>query len=304
MAALAVNLLGILQVTLDREAITHFESIKVRALLAYLAAEAGHPQQRSMLAGLLWPEWPEEAAQKNLRHTLYSLRKVLHDPACLEADRQSIVLVTGNDCQVDVIELQEALTNMHQPQVDSAVVNRLTSVVGNWRGRVLDGFMMDDSPAFESWILNQSEYYSQQIMEGLSLLADWYEREGEYKQAEEFGRKQLMIEPWREDAHLGVMLALAKQGKRSQALAQYEACKNALQEEFGVKPGKKIVKLFEQIQAGVFQIEAETKEPYPINPGRNLRHNLPSPLTRFIGKVNALQQLKKLLANHRLVTIT
>jgi DNA-binding SARP family transcriptional activator len=63
--------------------------------LAYLAAEAGRPQNRTTLAGLLWPDWPEEAASKNLRHTLYSLRKALGDPTCLEADRQWITLAAG-----------------------------------------------------------------------------------------------------------------------------------------------------------------------------------------------------------------
>jgi DNA-binding SARP family transcriptional activator len=43
-----------------------FESIKVRALLAYLAVEAKWPHRRKALAGLLWPDLPDETARTNL----------------------------------------------------------------------------------------------------------------------------------------------------------------------------------------------------------------------------------------------
>jgi DNA-binding SARP family transcriptional activator len=76
---LSISLLGPMQVQWDGNFVTRFESMKARALLAYLAAEASRLQVRSSLAGLLWPDWPQEAAQKNLRHTLYSLRKTLQD---------------------------------------------------------------------------------------------------------------------------------------------------------------------------------------------------------------------------------
>ena len=59
MARLANKLLGGLEITLDEEPITHFESDKVRALLAYLAAESGVAHRREKLAGLLWPGSPD-----------------------------------------------------------------------------------------------------------------------------------------------------------------------------------------------------------------------------------------------------
>ncbi|MFN2217102.1 MAG: regulator, partial [Anaerolineae bacterium] len=77
MARLSIRLLGPLQVTLDGEPVTGFESDKVRALLAYLAVEQGAPQRREKLAGMLWPDWPERSARTNLRRALANLRKAL-----------------------------------------------------------------------------------------------------------------------------------------------------------------------------------------------------------------------------------
>ena len=62
MTRLSIALFGALQVTLDGQPVTAFESDKVRALLAYLAVESHAPQRREKLAGLLWPELTEHGS--------------------------------------------------------------------------------------------------------------------------------------------------------------------------------------------------------------------------------------------------
>ena len=53
MAKLEVSLFGPFQVRVNNSPVTQFKSVKVRALLAYLAAEAVHLQPRESLAALL-----------------------------------------------------------------------------------------------------------------------------------------------------------------------------------------------------------------------------------------------------------
>ena len=67
MAGLSLSLLGAVQVSLDRAAVTAFDSDKVRALLIYLAVEAQQPHRRETLVGLLWPESTEVAARRSLQ---------------------------------------------------------------------------------------------------------------------------------------------------------------------------------------------------------------------------------------------
>jgi DNA-binding SARP family transcriptional activator len=67
MAAVALKLLGTFQVTIDGQPITGFATDKVRALLCFLALEAGRPHMRSALAALLWPHLPQAHADNNLR---------------------------------------------------------------------------------------------------------------------------------------------------------------------------------------------------------------------------------------------
>ena len=59
MTQLAIRLLGPFEVALDGEPVTQFETLKTRALLAYLAAEARSPHRREALAEMLWPDRPE-----------------------------------------------------------------------------------------------------------------------------------------------------------------------------------------------------------------------------------------------------
>jgi DNA-binding SARP family transcriptional activator len=79
MTSLSLALLGSLNVSRDGQPISGFESAKVRALLVYLAVESDRPHHRDALAGLLWPEQPDQVARNNLRQALANLRQVLGD---------------------------------------------------------------------------------------------------------------------------------------------------------------------------------------------------------------------------------
>jgi DNA-binding SARP family transcriptional activator len=61
----SLSLLGSLQITLDREPIRGVKSDKVRALLAHLSVEVDRSHRRELLAGLLWPEMPDQPARSH-----------------------------------------------------------------------------------------------------------------------------------------------------------------------------------------------------------------------------------------------
>jgi DNA-binding SARP family transcriptional activator len=308
MAKIEISLLGRFEIRLEGEVIQGFDSLKVRALLAYLAAEANRSQARSTLAGLLWPDYPDPSAHTSLRQALYSLRRTLHDPPCLESDRQTITLIPGEACQVDVLDLERALAEFRgrRSAVDQlpAAVGGLQSAVAHYRGPFLEGFTLADSPEFEEWVLGRREHHSQQMLQALGILTDWYEKAAEYPQAEVYARRQLELEPWREEAHQQIMRLLARQGKRSQALAQYAACCRALESGLNVKPSPETIRLWESIREDAFRSAQAPGPAIAEAVPASRRHNLPFLLTSFVGRERETQAVLDLLKKYRLVTLS
>ena len=282
MARLAVRLLGPLQVTVDGEPVTGFESDKVRALLAYLAVERGQPHRREKLAGLLWPGMPDSAARTNLRVALSNLRRCIGDqaasPPFLHITRQTIQLCAGDQTWVDTEEIAQLLEVRGRPQRVARCLEEATKL---YRGAFLEGFSLPDSSAFEEWALVERERLGRRVVAALHHLARWHESRGEQRRALHYARRQVELEPWQEGGQRQSMRLLALTGQRNAALAQYETLRQALAEELGVEPEDRTTALYERIRDGVDPRAATPRPP----------HNLPAQLTPFVGRERELDEL-------------
>src|SRR5262245_51572448 len=158
MARLSLSLLGAVQVSLDRAAVTAFDSDKVRALLVYLAIEAQQPHRRESLVGLLWPESTEGAARRSLNQALYNLRQAIGDqaaaPPYFHIRPDALQFNTASDHGLDVATFSALLdacdTHQHQRiETCLACALRLQQAAGLYRGSFLEHFFVADSAAFE-----------------------------------------------------------------------------------------------------------------------------------------------------------
>jgi predicted ATPase/DNA-binding SARP family transcriptional activator len=284
------------------EPVEGFESDKVRALLAYLGVEGTRPHRREKLAGLLWPRLPESSARANLRVALANLRKLVGDrpakgqapnPPLLQVTRQTIQFHPESDLWVDVAEFLHLLQFDGRPQ---QIVRRLEKAMALYRGAFLDGFSLADSPAFEEWAVLERERLLRQALVALDRLAGWYKQRGDFDRALHYARRRTQLEPWQEQGQRQLMRLLALDGQRNAALAQYETLRHLLAEELTVEPADETVALYRQIRDG--QARYDLGEATPS-------HNLPAPLTPFVGREEALDQLYHRLRDPgcRLVTL-
>jgi DNA-binding SARP family transcriptional activator/predicted ATPase len=306
MARLGIRLFGSFEIKLDGEPVTGFASDKVRALLAYLAATADRSHRRETLAGLLWPEYPERSARAALRNALANLRRVIGDrdasPPFLEITRQAIQFNSESDYWLDLTAFSDLLT------AKGATSEELEEAVSLYQGPFLEGFSLADSAAYEEWLTLEREQCSRQVLEILYRLVEMQEQSGAYEQALAHAWRQVELEPWREEGQRQVIRLLALTGRRSEALAQYERCRQLLQDELGAEPAAETTALYEAIRSGQVTREATTpvregappsfRQPAPI-------YNLPPQPTPFIGREKELAALETLLADPtaRLVTI-
>lgn len=243
MAHLSLSILGPFHVELDGRLATGFESNKVRALLAYLAVEADRPHSRQALAGLLWPDYPDRSALNNLRSALANLRQAIGDrgaqPPFLIINRDTIQFNATSDYWLDLASLQN---------LPGLAIEQLEQTVADYRGSFMEGFSLADSPPFEEWLLYKREQTNRQVLGALQRLAAHYEGLADYGSTITYAHRRLELEPWDEDAHRQLMRALACNGQRSSALAQYEICCRLLREELRVEPGRETTALYESIR--------------------------------------------------------
>ena len=242
MARLEIFLLGSFHITLDSEPLTNFESDKARALLAYLAVEADRPHRREALAGLLWPDTPEQTARTNLRSALANLRQVLLDhqarPPYLLVTRQTIQLNPEGDYWLDVDAFHK-ITGKQEIQgkeASSISIPELSTAVDLYRGQFLAGFYVRDALLFEEWALITRESLQRSALNAMHHLTEHFQETGAHDLALQLAQRQVDLEPYREDAHQQVMWTLALNGQRNEALLHYEQFRELLQAELGVAP--------------------------------------------------------------------
>jgi predicted ATPase len=323
MVRLALSLLGPLQITFDDRSAGGLSSAKVRALLIYLAVGANHSHPRAALAELLWPEQPGQTARHNLRQALSVLRQALGDdaatPCFLLVTRDTAQFNPASATWLDVAEFTRLLDACDRHGHDrrttcTECAGRLAQAAALYRGSFLDQFALGDSVAFEEWALVKREALHRRAMQALADLAAYHELRGEDTAACAYARQQLAIEPWHEDAHRRLMRLLAQTGQRAGAVAQYARCRQILAAELGIEPEPATAALYERIRTGALQAQADTEalghEAYGMPalagpPAGRRRHNLPQPLTPFVGRQREIAELSGLIHNpaHRLITI-
>ncbi|NWF79002.1 MAG: winged helix-turn-helix domain-containing protein [Chloroflexi bacterium] len=304
MPRLAVTLLGGFAVAVEGRPVQRFESDRVRALLAYLALPPGRAHSRAHLADLLWPGQPADAARANLRNTLSRLRHALddHDPRrpLILADQRTVALAAGPEVVCDAahfVALADRCAAHEHWQLEACrtCAPQFREAAELYQGALLGDLSLSHSPHFEEWLLASRARLEQQALELFGALARAAEASGNAAQLQLFARRQLVIEPWREQAHRQLMLGLALGGERGAALAQYRQLQTLLAHELRLEPEAATRELYERIRT--------TTQLDTSGGSANPRFRLPAPLTPLVGREGELAALR---AHHgwRLLTLT
>ena len=268
---LSLSLLGSFKATVAGQPLVASRAKRIEALLAYLVMEADRPHRREALVGLLFSNISEEMARVNLRQTLTRLRRVIKDgkssPPFLLLTRETIQFNVASDYSLDVLRFGALLRGCeaHQGQRNDHCPDCLYCVqeaVALYQGPFLSAFFLSDSAMFETWAQMHREQLHQAMLGALQIVADYYERRGQYTQAIEYTQRLLTLAPWEEGSHRRAMRLWAHQGQRSRALAQYKLCRQVLWQELGVQPSAKTEMLATRIAA------AAEKRPHNLPPAQ------------------------------------
>ena len=238
MAPVAVTLLGGFEIRADGAA-RDLPGQKDRALLAVLALTPGAAYTRDKLAGLLWGDRGDPHARDSLKHALARLRVALgRDGDPLVADRQSVRLDPAS-VTVDVAAFERLLAEGTPEAAEKALAL--------YRGDLLDGIGIRDA-AFEEWLRIERERLRGRAEEAAASLMARSLADGVRDRAAAAARRLLDLDPFREDACRALMRMHADRGEAARALRLYDALRDRLHRELGVRPEPETTRLCEAIR--------------------------------------------------------
>ncbi|MCP3803894.1 winged helix-turn-helix domain-containing protein [Allokutzneria sp. A3M-2-11 16] len=261
---------------------------KVRALLADLLLHEGEFVSADRLIDDLWGERLPVNPAKTLQTRVWQLRRALGDARELVVSRPSGYALRVEPGMVDAGRFEALRGRARAVDDPGAKVKLLTEALELWRG-----------PAFAEF---QDAEFARHAVERLSenRLAALEDRAEAWLAADGHDAVDLLGElgelvdrhPLRERLRAVHMRALYGAGRQGEALEGYDRLRHRLAEELGLDPGPDLVALRQAILERDPGLSAEPPT------------NLPAPLTALIGRVAAVAELRALLGDSRLVTLT
>ncbi len=206
--------------------------LTAQRLLAFLALRGG-VLKRNYVAGVLWIDQNQDAANANLRTTLWRLKRA----HCQLVDSTPTHLSLAPDVAVDlrhVTAMTERIgTGASECALDAIMV----------AGEVLPDW-------YDDWVVIERERFRQTRLHALETIGVSLIDAGRYDKAIDAGLSAVTGEPLRESAHRLVMRAHLAEGNPSEALRQYELCRGLLSDQLGFEPCAETRRLREQCFTG------------------------------------------------------
>lgn len=224
--AWSVRLIGGFALERDQQLIR--VPVSAQRLVAFVALQ-DRPSLRSRVAGTLWPETTDGRAIGNLRSVLWRLRRggdrVIADPGGH--------LTLAADAIVDV----HILSSLARRVIDDQLPPKPTEVDPLSQAGDLLPDWSDD------WVLVERERFRQLRLHALESACAQLVRAGQFGQAVEVCLAAVADDPLRESAQRQLIKLHLAEGNYIEALRQYQAFRQILNDELGVEPSRQIREL-------------------------------------------------------------
>jgi predicted ATPase/DNA-binding SARP family transcriptional activator/class 3 adenylate cyclase len=264
-------------------------SRKQRTVLALLLLEAGRVVPSDRLIEELWQGRPPESATVTLRSYISRLRSLLGPEATVIARAGGYVL--EGDAGIDARRFERLVREGEDALgrgLARTAAERFRSGLALWRGRALGDVAEDGLLALESGRLDELRLEAVEGRIDAELALGLHsELVGELERL--VGEHPLRERFWRQ-----LMLALYRCDRQADALAAYSRARKVLTSELGLEPSEELRRL----QQAVLRHEV------PDAPRAAEQHNLPTPLSSFVGREGELEEVDRLLSETRLLTVT
>ncbi|GHO87636.1 AfsR/SARP family transcriptional regulator [Dictyobacter formicarum] len=255
---LFITCLGPFEVRQQDNVLPLCSSYSGRRILRYLIAQSGYRASSDTLQTLLWPEDEPEVAQRKLHSAISALRRALHQGQVRQPGngyvvykQRSYALNPATTICTDVDEFLQLYQTGKQGGKEQVTCYEQACLLYN------RPFLMED--VYEDWSSLQREQLSRVYFTMCQTLTEHYLAQQCYDDATKWATAVLKENPCNEAAHRQLMQIYACQGRRSEALQQYQRCKRILHEELTVQPLPETTCLFHTLLANDTLVQDEEK---------------------------------------------
>jgi DNA-binding SARP family transcriptional activator len=218
-----------------------------QAILRYLVTQPEHRASMDILMTLVWPEDEPAVAHHKLQVAVSALRRSLNQDYVKDAGGGYIL------CKNGVYELNPLVplrTDVDEfLEYYQAGRHSSGNVMVAYYKRACDlytgPFLSED--LYTDWSFMRRKHLTQIYLTMCTALADYCLETGRYEHAMRWIGAILKENRCDEKAHRQLMRAYAAQGRRSDALRQYQLCARILAEELSVQPMPETISLFQAI---------------------------------------------------------
>jgi DNA-binding SARP family transcriptional activator len=225
------------------------KSLKLRAMLGYIALSDSLLETRERLVGLLWSESGEAQARAVLRQVIRELREIFSDAGSDGLHVSSYQI--GLEREAIDVDVWAVLGAAEAAEVHSLLLER-----PHLTDELLVG-LEDLDPAFRAWVLAKRHTLRDRLLRGLENVlgqqADNPRDEGYVAEA------ILNLDPTHEAACRRLMRAHATAGNTARALSTYKSLWDLLEQDYDMEPAAATQQLVAEIKMGAFEPDRPTR---------------------------------------------
>lgn len=197
-------------------------SRKARDLVKLLVARRGAPVVRDEVTELLWPDEPDRSARRlsvllSTVRTVFDPGKVRPAEHYVAADHDTVWLV-GDHVDIDV-ELFLAEAAEGRRMLAAGDRDKARTFLGDAAARYLGEFCADDP--YADWAAGLRALAKHTFVDSCFELAGLADDAGEHSEAIRYWLRILEVDPYDEDAHLGLIRSLLHQRRHGEARRAY-----------------------------------------------------------------------------------
>lgn len=240
-AHVTIQTLGRMEVRVNRNLITgaNWRSVVARDLFFFLL---NNPQglTKEQIGLVFWPDASSDQLQQRFRNLIYRLRHAVGSEVVVLGPDELYRFNHALDYEYDVETFEREMDRAEHMEKGEERLRQLLHTTRLYQGPFL--------PEIDAeWALVEREHLKRRCLEGLLSAAQLGLEINHPEQALQCCQTALQIDPSFEEAHRLAMRGYSAEGNRAGVIRQYQACTQAMQDEFGTGPSPQTVHLFEQL---------------------------------------------------------